>query len=141
MYSLRRALGLSASSVTSTQRIVFVLRSYSTTASTRRRSKPFHKSSPPLPEDTDISENPRSTQIPFKPTVPQKPTEIPFQPKVANFINLIGHVHMPIQFQTSPDGKPCAATAIKRLESPDSPELWYAHPCLSFSHPSGDIQH
>jgi len=45
----------------------------------------------------------------------QKPTEIPFQPKLANSVNLIGTVNKPIHFQTSTDGNPSAATFITRL--------------------------
>jgi hypothetical protein len=45
----------------------------------------------------------------------QKPTEIPFQPKLANSVNLIGTVNKPIHFQTSTDGNPSAATVITRL--------------------------
>lgn len=50
-----------------------------------------------------------------------KPTEVPFQPKLANAINLIGKVNAPIQFETSSDGNPWAATVITRQE-PSS--LW-----------------
>ena len=45
----------------------------------------------------------------------QKPSEIPFQPKLANSVNLIGTVNKPIHFQTSSDGNPSAATVITRL--------------------------
>ncbi|KAI4352714.1 hypothetical protein L6164_006936 [Bauhinia variegata] len=114
MHSLRRALAL----VSSKEQLVlqpttFILQSYSTTV-TRKRSKSFQKSSSPSPEspkDAADAERPR-------------PTEIPFQPKVANSINIIGHVRMPLQFQTSADGKSWAGTVIKREKSPTSPELW-----------------
>jgi hypothetical protein len=45
-----------------------------------------------------------------------KPTEIPFQPKLANSVNLIGTVTKPIHFDTSPDGNPFASTVITRLD-------------------------
>ncbi|CAL5186348.1 unnamed protein product [Lathyrus oleraceus] len=45
-----------------------------------------------------------------------KPTEIPFQPKLANSVNLIGSVNTPVQFETSPDGNPFAATIISSLD-------------------------
>ncbi|XP_012574795.1 protein OSB2, chloroplastic-like isoform X2 [Cicer arietinum] len=44
-----------------------------------------------------------------------KPTEIPFQPKLANSVNLIGTVHKPVHIQTSPDGNLFASTVITRL--------------------------
>ncbi|CDP06711.1 unnamed protein product [Coffea canephora] len=34
-----------------------------------------------------------------------RPSEIPFQAKVANLVNLIGHITTPIKFQSTPDGK------------------------------------
>lgn len=41
-----------------------------------------------------------------------KPSEIPYQSKVANFVNLVGFVQTPIQFETSPDGNYCAGTVL-----------------------------
>ncbi|QHO13665.1 hypothetical protein HN873_052952 [Arachis hypogaea] len=102
MNSLRRALRLFAAPADST---ALILRSYSSSSTTRRRSK----SIPPPPTDTD--------EIP-------RPKEIPFQPKVANAVNLIGQVRMPVQFQTFPDGRTYAATVITRQESHSSPFLW-----------------
>lgn len=53
-----------------------------------------------------------------------RPPEIPFQPKLSNAVNLIGQVHSPVQFQTSPDGNQVwAATVITRQHSPLSPYL------------------
>lgn len=51
-----------------------------------------------------------------------KPSEIPFQPKLANAVNLTGKVDAPVQFQTSPDGNTWAATVITRQ---DHSSLWY----------------
>lgn len=47
-----------------------------------------------------------------------RPTEIHYQSKVANLVNLIGHVRTPIKFQTSPDGKYWAGTVIYRENGP-----------------------
>lgn len=55
-----------------------------------------------------------------------RPSEIPFQAKVANSVNLIGKVHIPVQFQTSPDGKCWAGTVITEENDSDSSPLWYA---------------
>lgn len=43
-----------------------------------------------------------------------KPSEIPYQAKVANCVNLIGCVKAPIQFHTASDGKHFAATVISQ---------------------------
>ncbi|XP_047331491.1 protein OSB2, chloroplastic-like [Impatiens glandulifera] len=55
-----------------------------------------------------------------------KPGEIPWQPKVANSVNLIGRVQFPVQFKTSLDGKVWAATVIytSNESGPDSPSFW-----------------
>ncbi|XP_061368863.1 protein OSB3, chloroplastic/mitochondrial-like isoform X2 [Gastrolobium bilobum] len=62
----------------------------------------------------------RSKSLPVRP----RPMEIPFQPKVANAVNLIGQVHTTVQFQTCADGNTYAATVITRQESPYSPYLY-----------------
>ncbi|KAJ4702809.1 Protein OSB2, chloroplastic-like protein [Melia azedarach] len=51
-----------------------------------------------------------------------RPSEIPFQAKVANSVNLIGYVDAPIQFKTSPDGKDWAGTVI--IQKAYSVPLW-----------------
>ncbi|GAB2291444.1 hypothetical protein Dimus_025699 [Dionaea muscipula] len=52
-----------------------------------------------------------------------RPSEIPFQTKVANTVNLIGTVQSPIQFRSSPDGKCWAGTLISHQQFSDSPPL------------------
>ncbi|XP_065861675.1 protein OSB3, chloroplastic/mitochondrial-like [Euphorbia lathyris] len=52
-----------------------------------------------------------------------KPRQIPFQPKVANSVNLIGYISQPIQFKSSSDDKHSAATALTHHLSSDS-HLW-----------------
>ncbi|CAJ1951622.1 unnamed protein product [Sphenostylis stenocarpa] len=51
------------------------------------------------------------------------PPEIPFQPKLANAVNLIGQLLTPLQFHHYPDGNAWAAAVITRQESPSSPFL------------------
>ncbi|KAL0426387.1 UNVERIFIED_CONTAM: protein OSB2, chloroplastic [Sesamum latifolium] len=46
------------------------------------------------------------------PIVWPKPREIPYQAKVANFVNLIGHVTAPVRFEATSDGKHFASTVI-----------------------------
>ncbi|XP_073142638.1 protein OSB2, chloroplastic-like [Henckelia pumila] len=43
-----------------------------------------------------------------------RPREIPYQAKVANFVNIIGRVKIPVKFETSSDGKHWAATIISQ---------------------------
>ncbi|KAL3612392.1 hypothetical protein D5086_003412 [Populus alba] len=70
------------------------------------------KKTPPL-----YKKSPSSTDFP-------RPKEIPFQAKVANSINLIGYIDMPIQTQvSSPDEKFRAATVITQEPSYHSPAL------------------
>ncbi|KAK9999866.1 hypothetical protein SO802_019469 [Lithocarpus litseifolius] len=60
-----------------------------------------------------------------------RPSEIPFQAKIANSVNVIGYVHVPVQFEASPDGKCWAGTVLTQTHqissppsSPGSPPLW-----------------
>ncbi|KAL0316258.1 UNVERIFIED_CONTAM: protein OSB2, chloroplastic [Sesamum radiatum] len=46
------------------------------------------------------------------PIVWPKPREIPYQAKVANFVNLIGYVTAPVRFEAASDGKHFASTVI-----------------------------
>jgi len=79
------------------------------------------KKTPPL-----YKKLPSSTDFP-------RPKEIPFQAKVANSINLIGYIDMPIQTQvSSPDEKFRAATVITQEPSYHSPALRYSLLLLLF---------
>ncbi|KAB5521395.1 hypothetical protein DKX38_025714 [Salix brachista] len=70
------------------------------------------KNTPPL-----YKKSPSSTDFP-------RPKEIPFQAKVANSINLIGYIDMPIQtLVSSHGGKFTAATVITQEPSYHSPAL------------------
>ncbi|XP_017440183.1 protein OSB3, chloroplastic/mitochondrial isoform X2 [Vigna angularis] len=51
------------------------------------------------------------------------PPEIPFQPKLANAVDLIGQLLTPLQFHESPEGNAWATAVITRQESPSSPFL------------------
>ncbi|KAF5193359.1 Osb3 protein [Thalictrum thalictroides] len=53
----------------------------------------------------------------------QKPSEIPYQAKAANSVNLIGYVGMPVQFKASLDGKPWAGTVLTQQKVSDT-NLW-----------------
>ncbi|TQD98442.1 hypothetical protein C1H46_016043 [Malus baccata] len=67
------------------------------TSTTYTVTKPRFKSKPPQP--------------PPNPDLPA-PTQVPFQPKVANSVRLIGHVRTPLQVVRTPDGKVLAATVL-----------------------------
>ncbi|XP_059453928.1 protein OSB2, chloroplastic-like [Corylus avellana] len=58
------------------------------------------------------------------PKVWERPSEIPFQTKVSNSVSLIGKVHIPVQFEASPDGKYWAGTVITQDHEADSSALW-----------------
>ncbi|XP_074269169.1 protein OSB2, chloroplastic-like isoform X2 [Silene latifolia] len=45
-----------------------------------------------------------------------KPSQIPYQSKVANWVNLIGTIQMPIKFLTCVNGKSWAATLISQQQ-------------------------
>ncbi|XP_019107036.1 protein OSB2, chloroplastic isoform X2 [Beta vulgaris subsp. vulgaris] len=45
-----------------------------------------------------------------------RPSEIPFQPKVANWVNFVGTVRTPVEFCTSVDGKSWASTIISQRQ-------------------------
>lgn len=116
---------------------------YSTTTGTKTRSPSFSKNQgerytaknpKPLvqPEMTHQSVTPPMEQgIKKKEVLPNadlpRPSEIPWQCKVANSVNLIGQVQIPVQFEASPDGKYWAGTIISQSDgnSVDTPPFWY----------------
>ncbi|KAF8396132.1 hypothetical protein HHK36_017745 [Tetracentron sinense] len=108
---------------------VIVLQSslYSTRTTNQKYSrKPKQE---PLSFDTELPGFPTASKLTHK-EVPDwpRPSEIPWQAKVANSVNLIGSVRMPVQFQASPDGKYWAGTIISQEKSADFPPLWIAMP-------------
>lgn len=52
-----------------------------------------------------------------------RPTEIPYQAKVANSVNLIGYVMTPVRFESTPDGKHWAVTAISQENGNENKSL------------------
>ncbi|XP_010529300.1 PREDICTED: protein OSB2, chloroplastic isoform X2 [Tarenaya hassleriana] len=53
-----------------------------------------------------------------------RPKEIVFQPEVGNWVNLIGFVDQPVQFEASSDGKFWAGTVISQRSDSDSSAFW-----------------
>jgi hypothetical protein len=63
-----------------------------------------------------------------------KPSKIPFQPKLANSVNLIGTVNKHFHLQTTHDGNPLAATVITRFGH--DPPSFFIHVVFQ-----GDLAH
>ena len=94
--------------------------------------KPQQQPPPSTPPKGSAEMVERQTQV------GSRPSEIPWQPKVANSVNLIGHVQIPVQFEATPDGKYWAGTIISQQDgdSSDSPPFWYIFFICCFCFPS-----
>ncbi|KAH7674762.1 Single-stranded DNA-binding protein [Dioscorea alata] len=53
-----------------------------------------------------------------------RPSEIPFQPKVANLVQLVGTIGVPVQLQTSPEGVYSAASVLVHEKTVNFPRFW-----------------
>ncbi|XP_057801480.1 protein OSB4, chloroplastic-like [Salvia miltiorrhiza] len=83
--------------------------SYATSKTPKPTSPKSQKSSTPSSSFSERIKKPTGDVI-----VWPKPSEIPYQAKVANFVKLIGYVNVPVQFDTLPGGKHYATTAISQ---------------------------
>lgn len=54
-----------------------------------------------------------------------RPNEIAYESEVANWVNLIGFVDQPVQFEASSDGTFWAGTVISQRSGSDSSAFWY----------------
>ncbi|CAA7061323.1 unnamed protein product [Microthlaspi erraticum] len=73
-----------------------------------------------------------------------RPTEIPYQPKIANSAELIGYVNQPIQFHAKPDGNFWAGTVITHRHPSDYESEWDSDSTHKFWVPvifEGDLAH
>ncbi|XP_073156824.1 protein OSB2, chloroplastic-like [Henckelia pumila] len=52
-----------------------------------------------------------------------RPREIPYQPKIANLVNLIGHVQTAVRFEVSSNGKRFAAAVISQADGGEKNSL------------------
>ncbi|KAF3781102.1 Protein OSB2 [Nymphaea thermarum] len=52
-----------------------------------------------------------------------RPAEIPWQEKVANSVNLIGRVGVPVHLETFPDGSAYAIAILEQKKTPNFPQL------------------
>ncbi|KAL6574812.1 hypothetical protein OROMI_012097 [Orobanche minor] len=89
---------------------------YSTKTTTRSSRKTQELTKPKIekssgPSSTTFCQRVRK-QTEALSTVWPKPGEIPYQAKIANFVNLIGHVELPVRFESASDGKHFATTVI-----------------------------
>lgn len=140
---LGRALGKSASSLSTPNRLRFLLnptlylQSFATSTTTsaagsstrRKTSYKLHKANVFEPSTTasDTAAWPKPRESPAVAEFEWvRPCEIPFQAKVANSVNLVGYVHIPVQFEASSDGKPWAGTVITQELASESAPLWYS---------------
>ena len=125
-------------------RLLAPLSHYATKA--KAKPKPSNAANSDFTSDSSPSPPPRPpppcawSHFSPKPAEPAKaewarPSEIPFQAKVANSVHLIGYVRAPVQFQTAADGSSWAATVLTHepasasasdggTESPESLPLW-----------------
>ncbi|XP_010434332.1 PREDICTED: protein OSB2, chloroplastic isoform X2 [Camelina sativa] len=53
-----------------------------------------------------------------------RPNEIAYESEVANWVNLVGFVDQPVQFEASSDGKCWAGTVISQRSASDSSAFW-----------------
>lgn len=131
---LSRALGKTASSRRRfLQQPSLFLQSYAATtkaayAGGSARGKPSYKLEEPKVYESTTAATTGKPELRGKPApkVWERPSEIPFQTKVSNSVNLIGKVHIPVQFEASADGKYWAGTVITQDHESDSSTLWYA---------------
>ncbi|XP_026405452.1 protein OSB3, chloroplastic/mitochondrial-like isoform X1 [Papaver somniferum] len=84
-------------------------------------------------EVPELFGNQEELGFPFKTTNPlqeyvvldvPKPKEIPWQSSIANSVNLIGSVSIPVQFEESDDGKFRAGTILSMEKTLGSTHLW-----------------
>ncbi|RRT81726.1 hypothetical protein B296_00021385 [Ensete ventricosum] len=88
----------------------------------RRTAKPNPESDPTRPvamSPTFASSEEESLKL-------RRPSEIPFQPKVANQVHLIGTVGVPVQLQVLPNGTYAAVSVLGCEKSKGFPQFWYA---------------
>nr|XP_043622887.1 protein OSB2, chloroplastic-like [Erigeron canadensis] len=93
--------------------------SYTYTSKNMLRNKSSPKPKSPNSNDTVLKK-----QVTWA-----KPSEIPWQAKVVNSVNLIGRVKIPVQFEASADGKKWAGTIISQDDhqpssSSSMPSFW-----------------
>lgn len=53
-----------------------------------------------------------------------RPSEVPFQPKVANLVHLVGTVGVPVQLQTLPNGMYAAVSVLVQDNTKGLPQFW-----------------
>lgn len=131
--NLSRAIAAIPSKNRSLFRSLYLFQSsnLSTTATKPPRWPRKPKIEPPIPApDTKGSIEAGADAPPApKPSLPAaadwpRPAEIPWQPKVANSVHLIGSVAIPVQLDVAPDGRFWAVSVLKQEKTADFPDLW-----------------
>lgn len=70
---------------------------------------------------------------------PGRPNEVAYEKEAANWVNLIGFVDQPVQFEASSDGKFWAGTVISQRSASGSSAFWYFLPPNAFAWCDYDI--
>jgi hypothetical protein len=85
-------------------------------ASARRTAKP--------PPAAEAGEGAAAWQREKVPSELPRPSAIPFQPRVANAVSLVGTVGAPVQMQRTPDGRFSAVSVLVQDRRVDFPKFW-----------------
>lgn len=87
-------------------RLLLPSSSFSTKA--RRWSHPPKPQPPPPPKEA-----------------PPRPPEMPWTEELANSVRLTGSLKMPVQLETTADGRPWAVSLLMQEKSDSSPQFWW----------------
>ncbi|XP_058113681.1 protein OSB2, chloroplastic-like isoform X2 [Magnolia sinica] len=87
--------------------------------------KPKSKNPEPAPDPTVVRDYAvPSVAPPQQPFNWSRPAEVPWQPKVANSVHLMGSVGIPVQLDISPDGRYWAVSVLTKEKMKEFPQLW-----------------
>lgn len=100
---------------------------FSTDATAAAPAKRTHKGRPKRQTEQDPPGFSNSDRNPSGPKDLPRPSEVPFQPKVANLVHLVGTVGVPVQLQTLPNGMYAAVLVLVQENTKKGlPQFWYA---------------
>ncbi|KAI3513964.1 hypothetical protein L1887_12234 [Cichorium endivia] len=134
MNSIRRAITAERKRLLTLSPTSILQEQHASSSTARRTVRPLKSSksiapevrSPEPPHPTTSSSS--NDAVLKEPVTWAKPSEIPWQAKVVNSVNLIGRVKIPVQFETSSDGKNWAGTIISQDDGSKSsgslPSFW-----------------
>ncbi|KAJ0788446.1 putative primosome PriB/single-strand DNA-binding, nucleic acid-binding protein [Helianthus annuus] len=126
MNTIRRAITTERNRLLklTTPSIIQQQHSFSTTGKTKSTIKTLKFSKTRAPELKPPSKTTTASTlndaVVKEPVTWPKPSEIPWQAKVVNSVNLIGQVKIPVQFEASSDGKSWAGTIVSQDDGSES---------------------